>query len=204
MINQISQPKKVETKRHDTATIMNLNFENVENFKAKEILESQNDLSIKMFPEVKIRNHLYYTVVGCLKAQFQVDFLLRECDLINCLVNDLQRDDLNDYLFQHIILCMQALQKNQASIIELLQKHGNQLFGLVESMADKDKKVILIKTIIQLVIKIPEQICSLNVQIFGKLFQLALEFENQEDTNDVKECVLWLQTTILELSQSES
>lgn len=69
---------------------------------------------------------------------------------------------------------------------------------------DKDKKITLLKTIIQLAIKIPEQICDLNVEIFGKLFRFAVEFEDQNDTNDIKECVLWLQTTILELNESES
>jgi len=70
VINQINQPVKPPVKPHDSAIIMNLNYQNVENFKAKEILESQNDLSIKMTSEIKIRNSIYFTLVGCFRAKF--------------------------------------------------------------------------------------------------------------------------------------
>jgi len=39
---------------------------------------------------------------------------------------------------------------------------------------------------------VPEQICDLDVEIFGKLFRFAEEFEDQNDTNDIIESVLWL------------
>jgi hypothetical protein len=59
-----------------------------------------------------------------------------------------------------------------------MKDHSKKIFGLVELMKDKDKKITLLKTVIQLVIKIPEQICDLDLEIFGKLFRFAAEFEN--------------------------
>ena len=57
-----------------------------------------------------------------------------------------------------------------------MKDHSKKIFGLVELMKDKDKKITLLKTVIQLVIKIPEQICDLDLEIFGKLFRFAVEF----------------------------
>ena len=48
---------------------------------------------------VKVRNNLYYTIVGCFKSAFSVDFLINDCNLLKRLVEDLKRDDLNDYIF---------------------------------------------------------------------------------------------------------
>ena len=59
-----------------------------------------------------------------------------------------------------------------------MKDHSKMIFGLVELMKDKDKKITLLKTVIQLVIKIPEQICDLDFEIFGKIFRFAVEFED--------------------------
>ena len=77
-----------------------------------EIEESKEDRSIKMAAVVKLRNNLYYTIVGCFKAGFSIPFILKECNLLARLVQDLQRDALNDYLFQHLIMCLQSLMKD--------------------------------------------------------------------------------------------
>jgi hypothetical protein len=79
--------------------ILDLNHENIENFKAIELLEGKEDRSIKMASIVKIRNNIYYTIVGCFKSSFSIEFLLQNCNLLQRLVGDLQRDSLNDYIF---------------------------------------------------------------------------------------------------------
>jgi len=63
------------------------------------LLEQKEDHSIKMASIVKVRNNLYYTIVGCFKSAFSVDFLINDCNLLKRLVEDLKRDDLNDYIF---------------------------------------------------------------------------------------------------------
>ena len=66
------QPKKAPVVKKPTE-------ENLDNFKAIELMEGKEDRSIKMAPIVKIRNNLYYTVVGCFKAGFSLEFLLNDC-----------------------------------------------------------------------------------------------------------------------------
>jgi len=63
----------------DSKVILDLNHENIDSFKASEILESKEDKSIKMAPIVKIRNNIYYIVVGCFKAGFSIEFILKNC-----------------------------------------------------------------------------------------------------------------------------
>ena len=76
-----------------------MDYKNVESFKALELLEQQEDMSIKMASVVKIRNNVYYMAVGCFKARFQVDFMVDECGLLDRMMSDLERDSINDYIF---------------------------------------------------------------------------------------------------------
>ena len=46
-------------------------------------------MSIRMASIVKIRNNIYYTVVGCFKANFKIEFLLQSCNLVKRLMDDL-------------------------------------------------------------------------------------------------------------------
>lgn len=69
---------KIKESRLNSKVILDLNHENIENFKAIELLEGKEDRSIKMAPIVKIRNSLYYTIVGCFKSAFSIEFLLND------------------------------------------------------------------------------------------------------------------------------
>jgi len=72
-------------------------------------MEQQEEMSIRMASIIKIRNNVYYIVVGCLKSGFKVDFVLNNCNLLKRLIDDFLRDDINDYIYQHLILCLQSL-----------------------------------------------------------------------------------------------
>lgn len=65
-----SNQAKDDTSKLQTSEILKLDYKNVESFKALELLEQQEDMSIKMASIVKIRNNVYYTAVGCFKARF--------------------------------------------------------------------------------------------------------------------------------------
>ena len=71
-----------------------------------------------------------------------------------------------------------------------------------------DKKIVYIKSIIQAVLRIPEQICDTNPQFFGQLFNMAVDIkpgsQYRAELEDITENVLWLQTTLLELNLSDS
>lgn len=73
---------------------------------------------------VKIRNNIYYTVVGCFKSRFSIEFLQNDCKLLTRLVADLQRDNLNDYIFQHLIMCLQSLMKDDDALESLFKTYS--------------------------------------------------------------------------------
>jgi hypothetical protein len=97
---------------------------------------------------VKIRNNLYYTIVGCFKSGFSLEFLLNDCALLSRLVGDLQRDNLNDYIFQHLIMCLQSLMKDHDALEDLYKVYSKQLHGLFIDIGQMDKKIVYIKSII--------------------------------------------------------
>ena len=45
-------------------------------------------------------------------------------------------------------------------------------------MGSMDKKIVYIKSIIQAVLRIPEQICDTNPQFFGQLFNMAVDIQH--------------------------
>ena len=79
------------------------------------------------------------------------------------------------------------------------------LFSEIKQM---DKRIVYIKSIIQSVLRIPEQICDHNPEFFGQLFQMAIDIPEtakyRAELEDITENVLWLQTTLLELNLSDS
>ena len=61
------------------------------------------------------------------------------------------------------------------------------------------KRNALIKTLVYLVLKAPEELSTVDANIFGDLFKLAVEL----DDNEVTENILWLQSAILEINSSD-
>lgn len=60
-----------------------------------------------------------------------------------------------------------------------------------------DKKIILIKSIIQISLRIPEWICDKNPTFFGRLFKMTSDLQSADPAHnhyidDVTENVLWL------------
>ena len=135
-------------------------------------------MSIRMASIVKIRNNIYYTVVGCFKANFKIEFLLQNCNLVKRLMDDLQRDNLNDYLFQHLILCLQSFQKDLTAMETLIRTQHNALFDLIKNITVMEKKIILIKSIIQISLRIPEWICDKSPTFFGRLFKMTGDIQS--------------------------
>jgi hypothetical protein len=60
----------------NSKAVLNITHSNAKTLKEIEIEETKEDRSIKMAAVVKIRNNLYYIIVGCFKAGFSIDFLL--------------------------------------------------------------------------------------------------------------------------------
>ena len=162
-------------------------------------------MSIRMAPIVKIRNNIYFIAVGCFKALYEIDFMLDTCDLLQRLIEDLQKDNINDYLFQHLILMIQALHKQPSVLVQLVDRYSANFFKLFNSVLKMDKKITLIKAFIQIALRVPNIICEKNAEVFGNLFMLAQNVEclKEQDRVDIEESILWLQSTLLELRNSD-
>lgn len=76
-------------KKIDSTSILQIDYTNAESLKSAELLEQQEEMSIRMASIVKIRNNIYYTLVGCFKANFKIEFLLQNCNLVKRLMDDL-------------------------------------------------------------------------------------------------------------------
>jgi len=91
----------------------------------------------------------------------------------------------------------------------LIHNQHKALFELVSNIAQMDKKIIFIKSIIQISLRIPEWICDKHPRFFGRLFTLTNSLHSEDPSHkayleDITENVLWLQSTLLELNLSES
>ena len=152
------------------------------------MLEQKEDLSFVMHPLCKIRTHCYFIAAACISNGFEVDFLLKDCDILGRLIADMKQDHYNDYIFQYLILFMQALSKDSEAIYKLMETHAESLYDLIVKINEQIKKATLAKTLIYLILRAPERLCSLEPQLFGKIFEMAV---NQDDP-EITENVLWL------------
>lgn len=59
-------------------------------------------------------------------------------------------------------MCLQSLMKDSETLETLFRVHNKKLFKLFNEMSSMDKKIVYIKSIIQAVLRIPEQICDTN------------------------------------------
>ena len=79
-------------------------------------------------------------------------------------------------------------------------QHAEQMIELVKHMDESPvKRLILIKTMVYLVIRAPQELSKIDSHIFGKLFEVASEINDEE----ISENLLWLQTSLLEINSSE-
>lgn len=82
-----------------------------------------------------------------------------------------------------MILCLQSFQKDMTAMETLIRTQHNALFELVKTISQMDKKIILIKSIIQISLRIPEWICDKNPTFFGRLFQLTSDLQSTDPTH---------------------
>ena len=113
--SQTKEEKEAQLKKQklDADTINNIDYKNIENLKVLEKLEENEDLSFVMAPLCKLRNHCYQIAAASLRVDFNRAFLFDQCNLINRLIEDLKREELNDFIFQSLIDVLRALKKDR-------------------------------------------------------------------------------------------
>lgn len=86
-----------------------------------EKLEEKEDKSFLMAPICKLRNHCYTITASSFRSCFSQEFLLTQCNVLTRLVDDLKKNDLNDFIFQNLIDVLRAMKKDRQAIRSLFQ-----------------------------------------------------------------------------------
>ena len=61
------------------------------------------------------------------------------------------------------------------------------------------KRLSLIKTLVYLILKAPDELANIDPAIFGQFFKLAVDIKD----DNVIENILWLQSALIEIDSSE-
>ena len=165
-----------------------------------EKLEEKEDKSFVMAPLCKLRNHCYVIVASCFRSSFSQQFLLEQCHILTRIIEDLKNDTMNDFIFQNLIEVLRSLKKDREAIRSLFSEYAEPLIDLIKAMENSpSKRLSLIKTMVYLILKAPEELCTIDSAIFGKFFQLAVDMNDDQ----VIENMLWLQASLIEINTSE-
>ena len=109
-------------------------------------------------------------------------------------------DSMNDFIYLNLIDVLRQLKKDREAVRILFQQHVGPLLKLIHSMEEvPSKRNALIKTLVYLVLKAPDELCKVDASVFGELFKLAVSL----DDNEITENILWLQSALLEIKSSE-
>jgi hypothetical protein len=55
------------------------------------------------------------------------------------MISDLRRDDINDFIFNNLTLCFVSIQRDPASVRQLLAQHGDECLEIFELIQDQSK-----------------------------------------------------------------
>ena len=153
-----------------------------------------------MAPVCKLRNHCYTIIASAFRSSFSQQFLLEQCHILSRLIEDLKKNDQNDFIFQNLIDVLRSLKKDREAIRSLFSEYAIPLIDLIKDMDDSpSKRLSLIKTMVYLILKAPEELATIDSAIFGKFFQLAVDVNDDQ----VIENMLWLQASLIEINSSE-
>jgi hypothetical protein len=72
----------------------------------------------------------------------------------------------------------------------MLTEHGEKCLEIFEAIKDSSKKLVFLKTLCQLVLIVPDYICSDAPHLFARLLDKAIEFADSSE--EITENVLWL------------
>jgi hypothetical protein len=168
--------------------------------KQREKLEEKEDKSFVMAPLCKLRNHCYSIASACVRNNFSQVFLLKNCGILERIIDDLKKEKLNDFIFIQLLEMLRSLKKDKQCIRKLFEQHAATLIQLIHDMSDEPvKRLSIIKTMIYLMLRAPEELMAIDMEHYGKFFELATVLNDAK----VTENILWLQTSLVEVNRSE-
>ncbi len=112
-------------KQRDIEKIMNMSYKNIDELKEIDSIDSQNDLSIKMAAFCKIRSHVLYTAASCLKHGFEINYMIRDCQLMTRVLSDFSKDNLNDYIYIALLKVLQSSRKQNELVLHICLNYSD-------------------------------------------------------------------------------
>ncbi|CDW78052.1 UNKNOWN [Stylonychia lemnae] len=147
----------------------------------------------------QIRNSIYYAIAKSIKRGLSVAYLRDQCHLLDRIINDLHDYEENWFIFENVLLALNAFEIEPTIIYELLNSKYEMIFQLIQTYPIKDNRISLLKVIINLILRSME-ILSKNVNLFKQLFELI---SYQKDL-EVQENVIWLVSAMIDQSSSQN
>lgn len=144
----------------------------------------------------KIRNSIYFIIARGIKFKMDTNYLLNQCFLTQKIIKDLSVQNENNFIFQNLLLVVGNLKLESQAIVDLIGNNYDSIIDQIYETADKDKKVSLLKVVINLILEASEELSS-NSMLFQKIFEIA---KDQRSDKNMIENVLWLATSLCEQS----
>jgi hypothetical protein len=120
---------------------------------------------------LRLRGHCYAVAGVCFLNAFQIDYLLNDCSILNCLLNDLEAYESNDFIFLQLINFIKTLHKHSPTVKTLLNtQNAGRILTLQSKIQNQLKRATLIQTLVMLMLKKPENLLSFDRQCLGRLF----------------------------------
>ena len=70
-----------------------------------------------MAASCKIRSHVLFTAASCLKHGFEINYLVRDCQLMTRVMADFSKDHLNDYIYIALLKVLQSSRKQTELVL---------------------------------------------------------------------------------------
>jgi hypothetical protein len=138
-----------------------------EGLSGDEYMAFQDEFKISILG--KIRKSTYYIIARGIRFGFEIDFLLSECQLSQRIIRDLSQQNDNKFIFQDLLLVISNLVTNNQAIIELVGNHYDSIIDQIYATKDKDRRVSLLKVLINLILEASEDLSPNNL-LFKKVF----------------------------------
>ena len=123
----------------------------------------------------RIRDATYYIVARAIRFGIDTSHMLAECNLITRVISDLQFNNENQFMFQNILLIFSNLTQTKhdhEAIVTLVGLNYNIIIEKVYEMKDRDRRVGLLKALIELILKASVKLAD-NQRLFQKVFDVA-------------------------------
>lgn len=114
--------------------------------------------------------------------------------MIQRIIRDLSLQNENNFMFQNLLMIITNLKLETENIVDLIGNNYSQIIDQIYITTDKDRRVSLLKVLINLVLEASEELAS-NSYLFKKIFEIC---KDQRSDEKMIQNILWLATSLCE------